>query len=235
LQSAPTNQSQRHPDADNDEHFHKNVQGSGKSKTSSAFIPELPITYPNPPPPRNLNHARNELNCYVSGKYGHRYIPGKVSSLFGGFFIVGFGIFWTAMAASITNFGGVGIFSIFPFFGILFILFGAGMSMSCLENQAGCCHNCASEKKVYMHLRGFSEKVLDSQVRMTQAIEEFYKCSANLRIGLRAKNRWWISPHSDAKFVCNRAQSLDPLSAYCEMLDALSLHFVRGFDSTIAS
>ena len=68
-------------------------------------------------------------NYMVVGKYGRKHIPGKVSSVLGGFFIVGFGIFWTVMAASMTGFGGAGVLSIFPLFGVLFILFGAGMSI----------------------------------------------------------------------------------------------------------
>ena len=68
-------------------------------------------------------------NYMVAGKYGHKHIPGRFSSAFGGFFIVGFGIFWTAMAASMTGFGGAGIVSIFPLFGVLFVVFGAGMSI----------------------------------------------------------------------------------------------------------
>ncbi len=65
----------------------------------------------------------------VVGKDGHRHIPGKASSVFVGIFTVGFGIFWTAMAASMIGFGGDGVFSIFPLLGVLFVLFGAGMSI----------------------------------------------------------------------------------------------------------
>lgn len=68
-------------------------------------------------------------NYMVEGQHGHKHIPGKISSVLGGLFIVGFGIFWTVMAASMTGFGEAGVFSIFPLFGILFILFGAGMSI----------------------------------------------------------------------------------------------------------
>ncbi len=60
----------------------------------------------------------------VTGKYGHRHIPGKASSLLGGLFVVGFGIFWTTMATSMTGFGGPSALSLFPLFGVLFILFG---------------------------------------------------------------------------------------------------------------
>ena len=68
-------------------------------------------------------------NYMVVGKNGHRHIPGKASSVFVGIFTVGFGIFWTAMAASMIGFGGDGVFSIFPLFGVLSVLFGAGMSI----------------------------------------------------------------------------------------------------------
>ncbi len=95
----------------------------------------------------NSNHleeikAQNELaqldrewelereNYMVSGQYGHKHIPGKASSALGGIVIVVFGIFWTAMASSMTGFGGSGLISIFPLFGVLFILFGAGMSLN---------------------------------------------------------------------------------------------------------
>lgn len=68
-------------------------------------------------------------NYMVAGNNGHRHIPGKASSVIVGIFIVGFGIFWTAMAALMTGFGSDGVFSIFPLFGVLFVLFGAGMSI----------------------------------------------------------------------------------------------------------
>ena len=69
-------------------------------------------------------------NYMVVGRYGAKYIPGKASSVFGGLFIVGFGIFWTTMAASITGLGDAGPFSVFPLFGVLFILFGTVMSVT---------------------------------------------------------------------------------------------------------
>jgi hypothetical protein len=66
-------------------------------------------------------------NYMVAGKDGRKYIPSKVGSVFGGVLIVGFGIFWTSMTISI--FSGAGVFSFFPLFGVLFILFGAGTSI----------------------------------------------------------------------------------------------------------
>ncbi|MBW4622036.1 MAG: SHOCT domain-containing protein [Cyanosarcina radialis HA8281-LM2] len=52
-------------------------------------------------------------NYMATGKYGCKYIPGKVESLIGGIFIVCFGIFWTFTAASMTGFGAVGSLGFF--------------------------------------------------------------------------------------------------------------------------
>lgn len=62
-------------------------------------------------------------NYMVSGKHGHRHIPGKVSSAVGGLLIVGFGIFWTMGAASSHA------PSFLQLFGVIFVLFGAAMSI----------------------------------------------------------------------------------------------------------
>ena len=67
-------------------------------------------------------------NYQVRGKYGQRYTPSKASSVIGGVVIVAFGIFWTAMAASISS-GMPGIGSVFPLFGVLFIIGGVAMSI----------------------------------------------------------------------------------------------------------
>ena len=67
-------------------------------------------------------------NYMVAGKYG-QYIPNKVSSVFGGIFLVGFGIFWTAMVSPVMGSGGAGVLSIFPLFGVFFILFSVGTSI----------------------------------------------------------------------------------------------------------
>lgn len=63
-------------------------------------------------------------NYMVEGRYGQRQIPGKISSVFGGILIVGFGIFWTAMAASMSSPFGRGGFDLFPLFGVLFVISG---------------------------------------------------------------------------------------------------------------
>jgi hypothetical protein len=68
-------------------------------------------------------------NYMVTGRYGHKYIPGKFSSAFGGLIVVGFGIFWTSVAAIITTFAGFGVLSIFPLFGVLIVFFGVGKSI----------------------------------------------------------------------------------------------------------
>jgi hypothetical protein len=64
----------------------------------------------------------------IYGRYGAQpYTPSKMMSVIMGAAIVGFGILWTAFAASIT--GGVGgPASIFPCFGVVFILVGIGVS-----------------------------------------------------------------------------------------------------------
>jgi hypothetical protein len=66
----------------------------------------------------------------IQGKDGHKRIPTTTGSVIGGIVIVVFGVFWTAFAANITgghSFGG--IFDCFPLFGIVFIVFGIGMSI----------------------------------------------------------------------------------------------------------
>lgn len=67
-------------------------------------------------------------NYMLPNRYGYRRVPGKAGSVVGGIVAVGFGIFWMAIASSMAAIGG-GPFNVFPFFGVLFILFGAGMSV----------------------------------------------------------------------------------------------------------
>lgn len=64
----------------------------------------------------------------VAGRYGYRYVPNRAMSIVGGVLIVGFGVFWTAGASAIAG-GFDGVFSLFPLFGILFIVTGIGMSI----------------------------------------------------------------------------------------------------------
>ncbi len=70
----------------------------------------------------------------VTGRYGSRSLPSEGGSLFGGLIIAGFGVFWTILAFTITSgasaAGAPGIASVFPFFGVLFILAGIGSSIS---------------------------------------------------------------------------------------------------------
>ena len=64
----------------------------------------------------------------IAGQYGNRYIPSRGVSVLMGVVVTGFGIFWIAMAMSITsNMPGIG--GAFPCFGVIFILFGVGMSI----------------------------------------------------------------------------------------------------------
>ena len=60
----------------------------------------------------------------ITGKYGNKHIPGKISSILIGVVTVGFGVFWMGGVASMP---GSGLFSLF---GLVFILFGAGMGIS---------------------------------------------------------------------------------------------------------
>lgn len=69
-----------------------------------------------------------------TNRYGSRSLPSEGGSLFGGLIIAGFGVFWTILAFSITSgasaAGAPGIATVFPFFGVLFILVGVGSSIS---------------------------------------------------------------------------------------------------------
>lgn len=77
---------------------------------------------------REWEHQREAYK--VEGRYGARYIPTEGNSLLGGILIVGFGILWTFMAASM----GAPIF--FPLFGVIFIIVGAVTSFMSY-NKAG--------------------------------------------------------------------------------------------------
>ena len=70
----------------------------------------------------------------VTGRYGSRSLPSEGGSLLGGLIIGGFGVFWTIFAFSITSgasaAGAPGIASVFPFFGILFVVVGIGSSIN---------------------------------------------------------------------------------------------------------
>ena len=66
----------------------------------------------------------------IRGKYGHRSVPSKGQSVLGGLIVAGFGVFWTVgafgMSSSFPDDFGV-MPKIFPFFGVMFVLFGVGM------------------------------------------------------------------------------------------------------------
>jgi hypothetical protein len=99
-----------------------------------------------------LNHLENQLNRLdlewernkeqhmVSGRYGHRYIPQKGSSVGSGVAVAVFGTLWTIFAFGITTgftwslsedvFGPPPIVRVlFPLFGVFFVIFGIGWSM----------------------------------------------------------------------------------------------------------
>ena len=61
----------------------------------------------------------------VSNKHGHRSVPTKGGSLFGGIVITAFGAFWTMMAANAFGIGGI-----FPLFGVIFIIAGIATSIN---------------------------------------------------------------------------------------------------------
>jgi len=64
---------------------------------------------------------RERQSFMIRDKHGNRREPSEFGAIFGGVIAVGFGIFWTMMAASMH--GGMA-----PF-GVIFILFGAGISI----------------------------------------------------------------------------------------------------------
>jgi hypothetical protein len=69
----------------------------------------------------------------ISNNQGVRQVPNASASVIGGVVITVFGIFWTVMASSITSpfpeREGGGFASLFPLFGVLFILGGIAMSV----------------------------------------------------------------------------------------------------------
>ena len=68
-------------------------------------------------------------NYQVVGKYGRRYTPSKSSSVIQGIVITGFGLFWTAVAFTITGGTSFGLARLFPLFGIAFVVLGIGSSI----------------------------------------------------------------------------------------------------------
>jgi hypothetical protein len=73
----------------------------------------------------------------VSGRGGRRQVPTMAGSAIGGIFMVGFGIVWTTFAFSRTSNSPLGGAMLFPFFGVLFILFGAGWSIYSFNKAQG--------------------------------------------------------------------------------------------------
>lgn len=79
---------------------------------------------------REWEMERERLLIYGNNRYGrgYSYVPSKGIAIFMGVITVGFGAFWTAMAASMAGgVGGPGAF--FPLFGLIFIAAGVGMSI----------------------------------------------------------------------------------------------------------
>jgi Short C-terminal domain len=65
----------------------------------------------------------------MTGRNGYRYTPSRIASVVMGVVAVGFGVFWTVMAAEMAGGFGGGPAAFFPLFGVLFILIGIGMSV----------------------------------------------------------------------------------------------------------
>lgn len=67
----------------------------------------------------------------VTSRYGRRYVPSAAAAVVMGVIAVGFGLFWTVMAFGMTAgvAGAPGFGSIFPLFGLVFIVGGAGVSI----------------------------------------------------------------------------------------------------------
>ncbi|MFM7073878.1 MAG: hypothetical protein ACKO38_19000 [Planctomycetota bacterium] len=68
-------------------------------------------------------------NYMVEGRNGSRYLPGKASSVIGGVIVVAFGIFWTVTSAFLNGFGRPDFSGFFPWFGVVFTLFGVSVSI----------------------------------------------------------------------------------------------------------
>lgn len=88
----------------------------------------------------DLEWERKKEQYMVSGRYGHRYLPEKGSSVGGGIVVAIFGTLWTIFAFGITTgftwslseevFGPPPIIRIlFPLFGVVFVVAGIGWSM----------------------------------------------------------------------------------------------------------
>ena len=67
---------------------------------------------------------RERQEYMVRGKHGHVSAPSKAGAVLPLIFVVPFGLFWTGMASSMNA------PSLFPLFGILFIVFAIAMAMS---------------------------------------------------------------------------------------------------------
>jgi hypothetical protein len=78
-----------------------------------------------------LDHdwERQRERYLVTGRYGRRYLPTPGISILTGAAVVGFGVLWTVLAYNMGMAVGGG-FGCFPFFGVLFVVFGLLVSIS---------------------------------------------------------------------------------------------------------
>lgn len=64
----------------------------------------------------------------ITGRYGRRYVPSRTMAILSGVVVATFGGLWTGLASNIGG-GIAGGGSLFPLFGLAFILLGLGMSV----------------------------------------------------------------------------------------------------------
>jgi hypothetical protein len=95
----------------------------------------------------------------VRGRYGAREIPTRGMSVIGGVVLTGFGIIWTVFAFTISEKAGRfdnAIASVFPFFGVLFVFMGIGVS-AYSYNKA------VQYEKAYGNYRRRRQRLLEGQ------------------------------------------------------------------------
>lgn len=96
----------------------------------------------------DINWEREKEGYKVSGRYGHRYLPTKGSSVGQGLVLGVFGSLWTVFAFGITTgftwslsedtFGPPPIIRIlFPLFGVVFVIFGVASAVKAYQNAEG--------------------------------------------------------------------------------------------------
>lgn len=102
------------------------AEGPARSTADNLLTPDLAADFNRHAELQNLDREweLERENYMVTGRYGRRYIPERGSSLGGGIFLSVIGVAWTGFAMSMPH---VPFF--FPLFGIMFVLFGIGMSI----------------------------------------------------------------------------------------------------------